>query len=82
MRRTFDLLDEPGHMVQGKPRPEIPEIADNYLTASRLAAVRRLASPRRSVSLTISRNGRPARRASASRLAATSSSRVSVVRMS
>lgn len=40
---------------------------------------RRLASPRRSVSLTISRKGRPARRDSAFSFAATSSSRVSVV---
>jgi hypothetical protein len=27
MKRAFDLLDEPRHIVQGKPRPEIPAIA-------------------------------------------------------
>src|SRR5262249_2942290 len=46
------------------------------------AATRRLANPRRSVSLTTSRNGRPARRDSAFSFAATSSSRVKVVRIS
>ena len=81
MKRALDLLDEPGDIVQGKPWPEIPRSRTTILKAS-LAVVRRLASPRRSVSLTIARNGRPARRASALRLAATSSSRVSVVRMS
>ena len=52
------------------------------LKGCRRAVARRLASPQRSVSLTISRKGRPARRDSALSLAATSSSRVSVVRMS
>src|SRR5262245_29305883 len=51
------------------------------LNACRRVVTRRLASPQRSVSLTISRKGRPARRDSALSLAATSSSRVSVVRM-
>ena len=31
MKRALDLLDEPGDIVQGKPWPEIPEIADHYL---------------------------------------------------
>jgi hypothetical protein len=51
------------------------------LKARRWAVARRLSSPRRSVSLTISRKGRPARCDSVLSLAATSSSRVSVVRM-
>jgi hypothetical protein len=49
------------------------------LKACGWAVTRRLASPRRGISLTISRRGWSARRASALSLVATSSSRVSVV---
>ena len=81
VKRPFHLLDQLGDIVEGKPWLEIPRSRALTLNGCRGAVVRRLASPRRSVSLTISRKGRPARRDSALSLAATSSSRVRVVRM-
>ena len=61
MKRPFHLLDQLGDIVEGQPGLELAEIARAY--PERLARRRRpsTASPRRSVSLTISRKGRPAR---------------------
>ena len=36
MKRAFNLLDELGDIVQGKPRPEVAEIAGRDLEGSRL----------------------------------------------
>ena len=81
MKRALHMLDEFGDIVQGKPRFEITEIAGRYLEGPPLGGGASASSPRRSVSLTISRKGRPARCDSVLSLAATSSSRVRVVRM-
>ena len=81
MRRIFELFDELRDIVQGKSGLEITEIADRYLEGlpvGRDAPIRQAA---RSVSLTISRKGRSARRACTLSLAATSSSTLRVVRM-
>jgi hypothetical protein len=80
--RAFHLLNELRDIVEGKPRLEITEIAGRDLEGLSLVRDAGLANPRRSVSLTISPKGRPARRDSAFSVAATSSSRVKVVRMS
>jgi hypothetical protein len=80
VERALHLIDELRDIVQGKPRFEITEIAGRYLEGPSLGSARRLSSPRRSVSLTISRKGRPARCTSVLSFAATSSSRVKVVR--
>jgi hypothetical protein len=76
---AFHLLDEFRDIVEGKPRLEITEIAGRDLEGLSPGG---LANPRRSVSLTISRNGRPVWRGCAFSWAATSSSKVRVVRMS
>jgi hypothetical protein len=81
MRRTFELFDELRDIIQEKSGLEITEIADRCLEGllvGRDAPIRQTAC---SVSLTISRKGRPARRASALSLVATSSSRLRVVLM-
>jgi hypothetical protein len=75
------MLDELRDIVQRKPRFEITEIAGRYLKGPPLGGGAPAFHPRRSVSLTISRKGRPARCDSDLSLAATSSSSVSVVRM-
>ena len=79
MKRALHLVDKLSDIVQRKPRLEITEIADRCLES--LPRDAPALQARRSVSLTTSRNGRPARRDSALRLAATSSSKASVVRM-
>jgi hypothetical protein len=65
----------------GKPWFEIAEVASGYLEGPPLGGGAPIFSPHRNVSLTISRKGRPARCDSVLSLAATSSSRASVVRM-
>ena len=75
------MLDELGDIVQGNPRFEITEIAGLTSKAGHWTVARRLSCPRHSVSLRISRKDRPARCASLLSVAATSSSRVNVVRM-
>src|SRR5437899_420865 len=76
------MLDQLRDIVQGEPWLEIAKITRRYLKRLPLAGHPPARQPPASVSLTISRKGRPARRDSALSLAATSSSKVSVVRMS
>ena len=58
MKRALDLLDEPGDIVQGSPGRRSPRSRTTILKASPLRWYVGRASPRRSVSLTIARNGR------------------------
>ena len=81
MKRALHMPDELGDIVQGKPWFGITEIAGHYLEDLPPGGGVTAFQTRRSVSLTISRKGRPKRRASVLSLAATSSSRVNVVRM-
>jgi hypothetical protein len=81
MQRTLHVLDELRHVVERKPGRSLPRLRALTLKALRRGA-RRVANPLRNVSFTTSLNGLPARRDSALSLAATSSSRVRVVRMS
>lgn len=64
-----------------KPGRSWPRSRATTLNGLRDGALRRVARPRRRMSLTVSRKDRPDRRVSAFSLAATSSSRVRVVLM-
>jgi hypothetical protein len=82
--RASALCNELRDIVQGKPRFEIAEIAGRHLEGPEGpplgGGAPAFQAPAR-VSLTISRKGRPARCDSRLSMTATSSSRVSVVRM-
>jgi hypothetical protein len=75
------MLDELDDVVQGKPRFQIAKITGCYLERLPSGSAAPADQPQRNVSFTILRNGRPERRDSALSFAATSSSKVSVVRV-
>jgi hypothetical protein len=57
VERALHMLDELRDIVQGSPGLRLPRSRAVILKARRWAVARRLSSPRRSVSSTISRNG-------------------------
>jgi hypothetical protein len=82
VKRALHLLDRSATLSWESPGRRFPRSRGVALKGCRGAVTRRLAGPRRRLSLTTSRKGRPVRRDSALSLAATSSSKVMVVRMS
>jgi len=80
--RALCMLDERSDVVQRKTRLEIAKIAGRYLEGLPSGGDARADQPPAQCFIDISRKERPTRRDSALSLAATSSSKVSVVRMS